>query len=278
MEKPDPEGAVKLLPTKEEVKSENSRNFNLLKGPSRGFECLDVFSWRNAKEPELRKHETPLYAINPDGPLYWLKDHRLEEKIELKVDMLVILLANLDIKAGLVNGSQGKIVGFQPHECGKRLLPRPGDLSSSKPGKSGKDDVGFHERVEFKEEQMQAFIRRAAIQEWPIVRFNNGVTTPIYAHCEISERGVEEPYSLLGRTQIPLLAAWAITIHKSQGMTLDRVIVNLYKSFETEMAYVALSRARNLEGLKVKALPKDMGIGRNSEVAEFLTKHFGEDC
>ena len=42
----------------------------------------------------------------------------------------------------------------------------------------------------------------------------------------------------LGRTQIPLLPAWAITIHKSQGMTLDRVIVDLYNSFEREMCYV----------------------------------------
>ncbi|KAJ5064036.1 hypothetical protein J3E74DRAFT_309206, partial [Bipolaris maydis] len=45
--------------------------------------------------------------------------------------------------------------------------------------------------------------------------------------------------SLLSRTQIPLIAGYAITVHKSQGMTLDRVIVNLRDAFEPSQIYVA---------------------------------------
>lgn len=125
-----------------------------------------------------------------------------------------------------------------------------------------------------KETQLREFIARQPVMQWPIVEFQNGVTRAIYAHCELSELGSEKPYSLLGRTQIPLLAAWAITVHKSQGMTLNRVIVDLYNSFEKEMVYVALSRARSLDGLKVVRLPRQaLASGVNPEVQQFLREH-----
>lgn len=95
----------------------------------------------------------------------------------------------------------------------------------------------------------------------PVVRFLNGAEHTITPETWTTTVGGKIQAQ---REQIPLDLAWAISIHKSQGMSLDRASVHLTKCFEYGQAYVALSRVRSLEGLqllgfdrtKIKAHPK----------------------
>ncbi|HXR50479.1 MAG TPA: HRDC domain-containing protein [Verrucomicrobiae bacterium] len=69
-------------------------------------------------------------------------------------------------------------------------------------------------------------------------------------------------------SQLPLRLAWAITIHKSQGMSLDAAEIDLGKAFTPGMDYVALSRVRSLDGLYLRAI-NAMALTMHPEIYEF---------
>lgn len=68
--------------------------------------------------------------------------------------------------------------------------------------------------------------------------------------------------------QLPLRLAWAITVHKSQGMSLDAAEVDLSRAFTPGMGYVALSRVRSLDGLFLQGF-NDMSLKMHPEIYEF---------
>ncbi len=82
--------------------------------------------------------------------------------------------------------------------------------------------------------------------ELPVVKLMDGREIVVDQETWAVE---DEGKILASITQVPLRHAWAITVHKSQGMTLDAAVIDISKSFTYGMGYVALSRVRSLSGL-----------------------------
>ena len=109
----------------------------------------------------------------------------------------------------------------------------------------------------------------------PIIETNNGMKFSVTPQSwKIEEEGkIKAEIS-----QYPLRLAWAITVHKSQGMSLDAMEVDLSKSFVRGMGYVALSRVRSLDGMKLLGF-NDMSLEIDLEVLEMDEKFQKEsDC
>lgn len=87
--------------------------------------------------------------------------------------------------------------------------------------------------------------------DYPIVEFTNGREVTMQPDTWELRDGDKKRASI---TQIPLRLAWAITIHKSQGMTLDAALIDLRKAFVAGMGYVALSRVRSIETLYLRGI------------------------
>lgn len=100
---------------------------------------------------------------------------------------------------------------------------------------------------------------------WPIIESRTGkqfIAKP--AEWSFEEHGQTKATI----SQIPLKLAWAITVHKSQGMSLDEAIIDLSKTFEFGQGYVAISRVRSLAGLVLEGI-NDKAFQMHPVVVEF---------
>jgi ATP-dependent DNA helicase PIF1 len=117
----------------------------------------------------------------------------------------------------------------------------------------------------------------------PVIRLKNGnLVTPKRETWRLEENGREKASA----KQFPLKLAWAITVHKSQGMSLDEATIDLSKCFEYGQGYVALSRVRSLSGMHLEAMsenaflmsPKVMKHDRElRRLSDIHTKMVSED-
>ena len=113
----------------------------------------------------------------------------------------------------------------------------------------------------------QGILIRLSEQGLPVIRFKNLYEMTMQYHIWPSEN-----IPGIGVAQVPLILAWALTIHKSQGATLDIAEIDAGSSiFECGQTYVALSRVKSLEGLYLTAFDASK-IKINKKVQEFYTK------
>ncbi|KAJ7566934.1 hypothetical protein O6H91_02G124500 [Diphasiastrum complanatum] len=174
-----------------------------------------------------------------DFAIRLLENVRAVKLLSLCIGAQVMLVKNLDTEIGLVNGARGIVVRFSQEE--DPLAPEAKDT--------------------------MRFVSPSGV--WPVVRFA----------CDGLERVVRpESWSVLEgnteiakRTQVPLILAWALSVHKCQGMTLDRVETDLSKAFDYGMVYVALSRIRSLDGLQLIGFDPSR-IKVHSKVVSFYDK------
>jgi ATP-dependent DNA helicase PIF1 len=109
--------------------------------------------------------------------------------------------------------------------------------------------------------------------KWPVVKFTEG--DPILIKpFGWEERSSDKKWTVVN-TQIPLKLAYGITIHKSQGLSIDMLEINLEKAWECGQAYVALSRARTLEGLSLVGRYNVDIFQPHPKVLEFYKQTFG---
>jgi hypothetical protein len=138
----------------------------------------------------------------------------LARSLSLAKGAVIMLRRNIDTLKGLVNGARGVITGFSFKSVHRRTIPT--------------------------EVFVEFFTKSVGDSSEPIC------ITPFTAIFYGKNN------SIIQRTQFPLTLSWACTIHKVQGLTLDKAVIDLGpKIFTFGMAYVALGRVKSLEGVQL---------------------------
>ncbi|KAJ8468581.1 hypothetical protein ONZ45_g17199 [Pleurotus djamor] len=210
---------TELFPTRREVALANQTRLDALPGKPVVYRAND--------RPGIDANGRP---VSKEAMIRLLERLVAPNEIVLKVDAQVMLIKNL-VQGELVNGSVGRVIRFaKVKDVARNAIIKADEKANAKANRKdpSPDDLDC---------------------EYPLVRFTNGremLCVPSEFTVDTATGDVEA-----SRTQVPLIHAWALSMHKSQGQTLERVKVDLRHTFEKGQAYVALSRATNMETLQV---------------------------
>lgn len=197
---------------------------------------VDVDSMNRQRLRDLRSPTNPVCRILatcvgngadlPEGD----QASGMQKTLRLAVNARVMLTRNLSVRHGLVNGSTGLVVAIS-YVSGSSPPDLPACAWVCFDGYSG-----------------------------PVPAGSPLGAVPIAPFCVSWTSGSET----LSRTQLPLRLAWAVTIHKSQGLTLESVFVDLAtRERQAGSLYTALSRVRRLQDLHVSGCNQDVLLSVN---------------
>ena len=251
---------MKLVSTNKEANAFNTLKLNELETEEQIYEAVD------SEEPcvDVDHDRYDAYCESLRNNWRHLKGNmRAEEKVTLKVGCEVMMLLNASVLPGttaaaatstttgggetrrLANGSRGRIVKFDIPEFEEAMTSHIETLEKEPNTKQRETDLLKRQR---------GWVKRAVQnkQKIPYVLFNGfDEAIPILP--------MEFSFDTAGlgknvRLQIPIKLAFAITVHKSQGMSLDSCFVDASKVFAEAQVYVALSRCRSAAGLQIENL------------------------
>jgi ATP-dependent exoDNAse (exonuclease V) alpha subunit len=202
---------IHLVPTNAYAETINEERLGQLEGKAHRFKGYTTGEFENSHLPTLMD-------------------------LQMKVGAQIMMVNN-DAKGRWINGTIGKIVGFQKEK-------------SRFPVVVVELETGFEVEV--------------TAHTWELYRFSlePGATEKITSE-------------VIGTfSQYPMKLAWAITIHKSQGKTFNKAIIDLGKSvFTSGQTYVALSRCTSLEGMVLKQPIKKTHVWTDYNIVKFITQY-----
>jgi ATP-dependent DNA helicase PIF1 len=220
------------FPLRAEVDNANSSRMNMLSGEEMEFHALDS----GAADASTREKHLSQFMAQP--------------VLKLKKGAQVMLIKNMD--SSLVNGSLGVVQAFMDENT-FNVYTRDEEtyLQAQRPDGASDDE----ENAKARKKISLALYKNNTTpgRRWPVVRFSLQDGTLRDLLCLPEDWKAEAPGGeiIAKRIQVPLILAWALSIHKAQGQTIERIKVDLGKVFEKGQAYVALSRATSQAGLQV---------------------------
>lgn len=188
------------------------------------------------------------------------KTVRTQDDLVLKVGAKVMFIKN-NSELGVSNGTMGELIGFAAVKIDDKDTSADLIEDNTKNAQSATDksvkDKGQKTTKDNDSDKKPPKDKKPTTQKMPVVRLNSG--REVIAEPEEWIIEDETGDVLASYLQVPLCLAWAITIHKSQGMTLEAAEIDLSRTFELGQGYVALSRLKSLAGLQLLGM-NDMSL------------------
>lgn len=222
---------TRFFPKRESVDQINRKAFSQLSGVSYEYPvvpCTKMRFYMDTGVPIVGNKK--LTQVEQAREIESLTKNTQTGPLTLRIGAQIMCTANLDINNGIVNGSQGKVIGF---------IYNP---------------------------SVKVFDKHVPMA-LPIVEFVNG-TRMTMTH-KVWQSANEPSVAI---TQMPMILCWAMTIHKSQGATLESAEMDIGTDiFEYGQAYVALSRVKTIDGLYLRSFHPQK-IRANPVVTAFYTR------